>query len=86
MPRLGLKPSRVSTGSEKRGSRPGLLSLDDPEFWGYLPKKMGHVVGGGLSGVASFILGEPRDNPPTVAALRLGPDWVLPRSLGLYHV
>jgi hypothetical protein len=55
------------------------MSIDDPEFWGHLPKKMGHVVGGGLSGVASFILGEPRDNPPTVAALRMGPGWILPR-------
>ena len=44
------------------------LSMDDAEFWEHFPKKMGHVVGGGLSGIATFILGKTKDNPPRVPA------------------
>jgi len=36
-------------------------------------------VRGGLTGLAYFELGEKKDNPPTVVALRMGPSWVLPR-------
>ena len=44
------------------------MSIDEPEFWGHLSKKMGHVVGGGLSGVSTFILGNKKENPPTADA------------------
>ena len=44
------------------------LSMDDAEFWRHLPKKKGHIVGGGLSGIATFILGKTKDNPPSAPA------------------
>lgn len=54
------------------------VSMDEPEFWAHCPKELEHLEGG-LSGLAYFLLGERKDNPPTVVALRMGPGWVLPR-------
>jgi hypothetical protein len=55
------------------------MSMDDPEFWGQGPKELAHLVRGELGGLAYFLLGERKDNPPTVVALRMEPGWVLPR-------
>jgi hypothetical protein len=55
------------------------ISMDDPQFWARCPKELEPVVRGGLTGLAYFELGEKKDNPPTVVALRMGPGWVLPR-------
>jgi anti-sigma factor ChrR (cupin superfamily) len=55
------------------------ISMDDPHFWARCPKELEQIVRGGLTGLAYFELGEKKDNPPTVVALRMGPGWVLPR-------
>jgi|SRR6266540_6443587 hypothetical protein len=55
------------------------ISMDDPTFWSRCPKELEHLVQGGLTGLSYFLLGERKDNPPTVVALRMGPGWVLPR-------
>lgn len=55
------------------------LSMDDPQFWARCPKELEPLVQGGLTGASYFLLGEPKDNPPTVIALRLGPNGVLIR-------
>ena len=49
------------------------ISMDDPQFWARCPKELEPVVRGGLTGLAYFELGEKKDNPPTVVALRMGP-------------
>ena len=55
------------------------IAMTDPEFWQRTPKELEQVVQGGLTGLAYFLLGDKKDNPPTVVALRMGPGWVLPR-------
>jgi len=55
------------------------LSMDDPQFWARCPQELEQVVHGGLTGLSYFLLGERADNPPTVVALRMGPNWILPR-------
>ncbi|MGE0821904.1 MAG: cupin domain-containing protein [Candidatus Binatia bacterium] len=55
------------------------IGMDEAEFWAHCPKDMAHVIQGGITGLAYFLLGEKKDNPPTVVALRLGPGGVLPR-------
>lgn len=55
------------------------MSMDDPQFWARCPKELEPVIRGGLTGLAYFTLGEKKDNPPTVVALRMGPNFILPR-------
>ncbi len=55
------------------------LSMSDADFWNRTPKELEHIVQGGLTGLSYFLLGDRKDNPPTVVALRMGPHWVLPR-------
>ncbi|MBM4258503.1 MAG: hypothetical protein FJ147_21725 [Deltaproteobacteria bacterium] len=55
------------------------ISMNDPQFWARCPKELEPVIGKGITGLAYFELGEKKDNPPTVVALRMGPGWVLPR-------
>lgn len=55
------------------------MSMDDPEFWTLCPKEMEHTVQGGITGLAYFLLGDRKENPPTIVALRMAPGWVLPR-------
>src|SRR5579883_832383 len=56
------------------------LSMDDRDFWGRCPKDLQPLVQGGLVSSASyFVLGQPKDNPPTVIALRMEPNFVLAR-------
>ena len=55
------------------------LSLDDAELWELCPDNMRHAIQGGVTGLAYFPLGEMKDNPATVVALRMGPGCVLPR-------
>ena len=55
------------------------MSMDDSEFWTNGPEELKHVVQWGRGGLAYFLLGERKDNPPTVVALRLGPGEVLTR-------
>ena len=55
------------------------IAMDDPEFWKRTPKELENIVQGGLTGLSYFLLGDKKDNPPTVVALRMGPGWVLPR-------
>ena len=59
------------------------MSINDPEFWKNCPpeldlisKSMANAEGGG---VAYFLMGARKDNPPTVVALRMAPGWILPR-------
>ena len=58
------------------------MSIDDPEFWKNCPKGLEIIpksMEGTGGGVAYFVMGEPKDNAPTVVALRMAPNWVLPR-------
>ena len=58
------------------------LSMDDPKFWKQYPKELKGLVETpleGVTGLAYFLLGERKDNPPTVVTLRMGPNWTLPR-------
>ena len=58
------------------------MSIDDPEFWKNCPKGLELIsksMEGTGGGVAYFVMGEPKDNAPTVVALRMAPNWVLPR-------
>lgn len=55
------------------------LSMDDPEFWGRYPENLKPLLEAGLSGFSYFPLGEPSDNPPTVLALRMEPNFVTAR-------
>lgn len=55
------------------------ISMDEPKFWENCPKELEHLIQGGLTGLAYFLLGDKKDNPPTVVTLRMGPNWVLPR-------
>ena len=55
------------------------MSLDDAELWDLCPENMQHAIQGGVTGLAYFPLGELKDNPATVVALRMGPGCVLPR-------
>jgi len=54
------------------------LSMDDSEFWARCPKELEPLMQGGL-GASYFLLGKQMDNPPTVIALRMGPNWVTAR-------
>lgn len=56
------------------------MSINDPEFWENCPDEIKHVQEGrGAGAAAYFLMGERKDNPPTVVALRLGPGGILPR-------
>ena len=55
------------------------MSMDDAEFWELCPENMKHAIQGGVTRLAYFLLGEKKDNPATVVALRMGPGCVLPR-------
>jgi hypothetical protein len=58
------------------------MSIDDPEFWKNCPQGLELIsksMEGTGGGVAYFVMGEPKDNAPTVVALRMAPNWVLPR-------
>jgi hypothetical protein len=81
LPNLGVygNPEATSFLERKEGVPMAFMSMDDREFWSHCPQELEHLVQGGLSGLACFLLGERTDNPPTVVALRMGPGWVLPR-------
>jgi anti-sigma factor ChrR (cupin superfamily) len=57
--------------------------MDDPDFWARCPKELEHLVRdsniGESVGSSYFLLGQPKDDPPTVIALRMGPNWVSAR-------
>ena len=58
------------------------LSMDDPQFWKQYPEELKELVElplEGVTGLAYFLLGDRKDNPPTVVTLRMGPNWTLPR-------
>ena len=58
------------------------MSIDDPEFWKNCPQGLELIpksMEGTGGGVSYFVMGEPKDNAPTVVALRMAPNWVLPR-------
>lgn len=54
------------------------LAMDDPEFWARHPEELQPLVRSGL-GAAYFLLGKESENPPTVIALRMAPNFVLAR-------
>lgn len=56
------------------------MSINDPEFWKNCPDELKHVQEGrGAGAAAYFLMGDRKDNPPTVVALKLPPHGVLPR-------
>jgi hypothetical protein len=54
------------------------LAMDDAQFWDRCPKELEPLMRSGI-GAAYFLLGEQKANPPTVIALRMEPNFVLPR-------
>lgn len=54
------------------------LTMDDPGFWARRPAEVEALFSSGL-GAAYFLMGEQKDNPPTVIALRMPPNFVLAR-------
>ncbi|MGH8006611.1 MAG: cupin domain-containing protein [Candidatus Binatia bacterium] len=60
------------------------MSMDDPDFWAHCPQDLKHLQKG-LAGLAYFLLGDRKDDPPTVVALRMEPGWVLPRHAHPCH-
>jgi hypothetical protein len=50
------------------------LAMDDPQFWTRCPEELKPLAQGGL-GAAYFLMGQQSENPPTVIALRMGPNW-----------
>ena len=59
---------------------PEFLSIRDADFWTRCPDKLRPMQEGRLTGgLAYFLMGTEAENPPTIAALRLGPGDVLPR-------
>lgn len=58
------------------------MSINDPEFWKTCPQGLELIprsMEGTGGGVAYFVMGERKDDAPTVVALRMAPNWVLPR-------
>jgi hypothetical protein len=58
------------------------MSIDEPEFWKNCPKGLELIaksMEGTGGGVAYFVMGDPEKNAPTVVALRMAPNWILPR-------
>jgi hypothetical protein len=58
------------------------MSIADVEFWKNCPPGLELIpksMEGTGGGVAYFVMGKAKDNAPTVVALRMAPNWVLPR-------
>ena len=58
------------------------MSINDPEFWGNCPQGLELIhksMEGTGGGVAYFVMGDRTADAPTVVALRMAPNWVLPR-------
>ena len=58
------------------------MSISDPEFWKNCPQGLELIaqsMEGTGGGVAYFVLGEPQKNAPTVVALKMAPNFILPR-------
>jgi anti-sigma factor ChrR (cupin superfamily) len=49
------------------------LSMDDPTFWSRCPEELKPLLQGGLD-ASYFLMGERKDDPPTVIALKLAPN------------
>ena len=60
------------------------LAMDSPEFWGRCPKELEPLLQGGL-GASYFLLGKQTDNPPTVIAVRMAPNFVSVRHAHPCH-
>jgi hypothetical protein len=52
--------------------------MSDPQFWARCPEELQPLAEGGL-GASYFLLGQRADDPPTVIALRMDPNFVLAR-------
>jgi hypothetical protein len=56
------------------------MSIKDRSFWENGPSWLKHMKEGRGSGdIAFFVLGEEKDNPPSITALKMQPGYVLPR-------
>ncbi len=58
------------------------MSINDPEFWKICPQGLELIpksMEGTGGGVAYFVMGERKEDAPTVVALKMAPNWVLPR-------
>jgi anti-sigma factor ChrR (cupin superfamily) len=79
---VGIELARNINRRQARVAHMPFMSIDDPEFWKNCPKGLEIIpksMEGTGGGVAYFVMGEPKDNAPTVVALRMAPNWVLPR-------
>jgi hypothetical protein len=57
------------------------MSIDDPDFFARMPENLKHIQAGRSDGgnLAYFPMGDAKDNPPTVACLKIGPNGILGR-------
>ncbi len=56
------------------------MSIKDPKFWEHCSADMWHMKEGRGSGdIAFYPLGDRKDNPASITALKMQPGYVLPR-------
>ncbi len=57
------------------------MSIDDPDFFDRMPDHLKHMQNGRGDGgnLAYFLMGEAKDNPPTVACLKIAPKGIIGR-------
>lgn len=55
------------------------MSIKDAELWDSCPDDLRHMKEGRTGDIAYFILGDRKDNPPSITALKMNPGYVLPR-------
>jgi hypothetical protein len=60
------------------------LAMDDPGFWARYPQELEPLFKSGLA-ASYFLLGKKSENPPTVIALRMAPNFVLVRHAHNCH-
>lgn len=63
------------------------MSIDDPDFFDHTPAHLKHVQAGrGAQGnIGYFLMGDAKDNPPTVACLKIAPHGVIGRHTHNCH-
>ena len=60
------------------------LAMDDPSFWQRCPKELEPLLRNGID-ASYFLLGKEADDPPTVIALRMAPNFVSVRHAHHCH-
>lgn len=63
------------------------MSIDEPDFFSRMPENLKHMQSGRGDGgnLAYFPMGEVKDNPPTVACLKIAPGGIIGRHTHNCH-